>query len=359
MAEDFLAHSPTYAASVQRRVRERRQCVVEFLDVDYCIPRGEMQHILTAVRDLGYHDCTESTLRNDAAVYRTALRFLTTDGPDEYDTLVRRTDAGHPATVGIRCLVEDGIFEWEQLVALRSVESAPAPAETEHALAAVEAVPEPPPAPQPVVEPPPAPAEPEPEPEAAPAIAAPEEHEAPAHIEQESNAPADADAQQPEEEPEPAVTEDAQSDALQTEQIELPVAESTPTPTIEVTAVPASPVASADTADPLPHIGAYHGSPVDIVYERRFRKAIAERLNGSHHQILWMVRHIARGETTIPWTLTRPVPQTPVARRRYPEDALQSRANKLRIIWRYSTEDRAIHFLDIIPRSDQVYTDER
>lgn len=136
MAIDFLLKSPTYAQQTTEGVRRRRAVIVRWLTNDYQLPRGQTRALMNALEREGLRGISEAHIRWDAAVYRTAYRYLTGDDDARARVNARLAKKTDTEVSGLRFLLRDGITKWADLERRRHTQpprsagatSAPTPA---------------------------------------------------------------------------------------------------------------------------------------------------------------------------------------------------------------------------------------
>lgn len=128
MQKDFLALLPTYVKSVSEGIRQRRAIVAVWLGPRYNFPRNQTEKAMKDVFAKTKKEVSLSLIRNDAAVYRAAYRYLTNATARGE---LRKLCENQPALgylTGVRALIKEGIAAWEELEA--RFQKPPAPSVT-------------------------------------------------------------------------------------------------------------------------------------------------------------------------------------------------------------------------------------
>ena len=133
MAKDFLVLSRRYRERTNVEVLKRRAFVAGFLKDNYKLSKNRgPKAVVKAAKEAGLRTATEPTIGLDAALYRTAFRYLTGD-EKERATLQSQIEKKLNNTTALKDLLADSITSWtdvERLLAEDAKAAKPEPAKT-------------------------------------------------------------------------------------------------------------------------------------------------------------------------------------------------------------------------------------
>ena len=134
MAKDFLVLSRRYRERTNVEVLKRRAFVAGFLKDNYKLSKNRgPKAVVKAAKEAGLRTATEPTIGLDAALYRTAFRYLNGD-EKERAALQGQIEKKLNNTTALRDLLADGITSWADVERLLAAEEAkavkPEPAKT-------------------------------------------------------------------------------------------------------------------------------------------------------------------------------------------------------------------------------------